>query len=495
VKSLYSALLIAAATMALATGAVGASQRALPSHALSIGSIGADELFGSEGSRAAALLRRAGMSSVIVYISWSTAAPAVEPDQWDPSNPADSHYSWSAADAQLKRVASLGLQPVVAVSDAPVWARVYPQYTVSPPGAAPFGAFLHALAIRYSGKTAGVPRVRYWQIWNEPNISLFLFPQYDSATLKFTSPDIYREMVNAAAASIHAVHSDNVVIAGSTAPFRDITPDVQALDTDWGPLKFMRRFLCVDDAGRPTCSDKVSFDVWATHPYTSGGPTHHAQLAYDVSLGDLPKMRATLAAAVKAGHINSRKAPQLWVNEFSWDSSPPDPCAPPMALLMRWIPEAFYRMWANGVTSISWFKLMDDPMTSSYYQSGLVFHASTLAAAKPKPYLEAFRFPFVALRRGSRVYVWAHTPFSKPARVTVQQKSGRAWTTTARLTADRYGIAQAILKVRPVGQFRAILGTTREKSLPFSMRVPPDHFYNPFGLPTLLEPNGNSCQG
>ena len=51
-----------------------------------------------------------------------------------------------------------------------------------------------------------------------------------------------------------------------------------------------------------------------------------------------------------------------------------------------------------------------------------------------------------------------------------------------------------MLKATPVGQFRAVLATG-EKSLPFSMRVPPDKRFNPFGQASLLEPNGKACGG
>src|SRR5213075_986822 len=100
---------------------------------------------------------------------------------------------------------------------------------------------------------------------------------------------------------------------------------VVAQDSDWGPLSFMRRLLCLSRALRPTCGFRVRFDVWSTHPYTSGGPTHHAIKPNDVSLGDLPKMRAVLDAAVRAHHILSSGRPEFWVTEFSWDSKPPDP--------------------------------------------------------------------------------------------------------------------------------------------------------------------------
>ena len=449
-----------------------------------MGVIGATETYGPDGNTAMADIRRAAMTTVLTPVSWPAVAPPKEPASWNPSNPGDPNHNWSTVDAQVRALTSHGLQPVLVVADAPAWARLFPEYAVSAPDPTKLGQFMGAAAQRYSGRYQGLPRVRYWQIWNEPNISYYFVPQIDPSG-KFVSPDLYRAMVNAAAASIHAVAADNVVVAGSTSPFRDT--GLLWLDNDWGPLKFMERLLCVDDAGKPTCNDPISFDAWATHPYTSGGPTHHAALPYDISLGDLPKMAATLRAAEQAGHIKSAKPVRFWANEFSWDSAPPDKCSPSLSLLQRWIPEAFYRMWASGIDTIDWFLLMDQDPAVSFYQSGLYFHSAQLSSAKPKPFIEAFRFPFVAFQQGSRVYVWAHTPFGKRGSVVVQQMSTGRWKKVKKLRTDRYGIAQAVLKAKPVGQFRALFG--REKSLPFSMQAPPDQFFNPFGEATLLEPN------
>jgi hypothetical protein len=452
-----------------------------------MGMIGAGEIAGPDARLAFARLHGAGMTTIVASLSWLATAPAREPASWNPSDPGDPHYNWTGSDARIKSIVDAGFQPIVIIDGAPVWARLLPGTRASAPNAQKLGEFVRAAAQRYSGSYRGLPRVRYWQVWNEPNISLYFVPQYDSAARKFVSPDIYRDMVNVSAQAIHAVNPTNLVVAGSTAPFRDITPDVKAADSDWGPLKFMRRFLCVDDTGKATCGNTVSFDVWATHPYTSGGPTHHAALPYDVSLGDLGKMTATLRAAERVGHVKSASRVRFWVNEFSWDSSPPDKCSPGLALLKRWIPESFYRMWASGVDLIAWFLLMDQPPTVSFYQSGLYFYAPRFPEAKPKPLVEAFRFPFVALRRGRNVYVWAHTPFGKRGSVRVQQTFKGGWKDVRRVRADRYGIAQAILRLKPTGQFRAAFG--HERSLPFSMRVPPDRFFNPFGQATLLEPN------
>jgi hypothetical protein len=97
---------------------------------------------------------------------------------------------------------------------------------------------------------------------------------------------------------------------------------VQAQNKRWGPLTFMRELLCLSRELRPTCRQRVRFDVWSHHPYTSGGPTHEAQLPDDASLGDLPEVRRVLDAAVRAGHVRSRGKPRFWVTEFSWDSKP-----------------------------------------------------------------------------------------------------------------------------------------------------------------------------
>ena len=62
-------------------------------------------------------------------------------------------------------------------------------------------------------------------------------------------------MLNAFADAVHAVHRDNVVIAGGLAPFRDITPRSRRRTSDWGPLSFMRELLCVSTAGEADMLD------------------------------------------------------------------------------------------------------------------------------------------------------------------------------------------------------------------------------------------------
>jgi hypothetical protein len=425
-----------------------------------------------------------GAASVRLTLSWPSVAPTTEPAAWNPANPADPNYDWTAFDALVRDATSRGLRPFVTVAGAPSWAQKAPTeqdpLRARSPDPVAYGEFAHALAARYSGSFKALPRIRQFQAWNEPNISLYLVPQLVAG--RPVAANDYRELLNSFARAVHGVHRNNVVIAGGLAPFRDLTPEVIAQDKDWGPLSFMRALLCVSKTGAPTCRTRVDFDVWATHPYTSGGPTHQAVLPDDVSLGDLPKMQAVLDAAARAGHLTTRR-PAFWVTEFSWDSRPPDPRGVPSALLSRWVAEALYRMWTNGVSLVTWLQVRDEPIATGFFQSGLWY-----ANGAPKPSLRAFRFPLVAIPEQDRVYVWGRTPRGEQRRVVVEQSLGGIWRRVATLTPNRSGVFDARLATPPRGRMRARVTGPNDVSVPFGLAAVPDQVFNPFGQSTALEP-------
>jgi len=328
-----------------------------------------------------------------------------------------------------------------------------------------YAAFALAAVRRYSGRTTGAPRVRYWEAWNEPN-------KIPGPPFKAGAASWYRQMVNAFAAGVHT-EPGNVVIAGGLAPF--------GISTAVAPLAFMRSLLCLS-SGRPpraTCSTPVHFDIWSTDPYTAGGPTHHAYRKDDVSIGDLPEMKAVLEAGVRLRHIVSTQPVRFWVTEFSWDSNPPDPAGVPAALEGRWVAEALYRMWSAGVSLVTWFLLRDQPVHTSPYQSGLYFRGPSFAYDRPKPALTAFRFPFVAFAQSKKVFVWARTPTGKGGTIVVEQHGSSGWRRVAALRANRVGIASATFAMRAHGALKARIGGNT--SLPFSLVPPPDQVYQPFG--------------
>lgn len=445
-------------------------------------------------------LHLAGGRVVRLALPWDAVAPASPPGEFDPANPNDPAYSWSGFDAQVQRAVANSLEPLIVINDAPDWAENRPadapagtrDWRVSP---GEFAKFALAAARRYSGSMPGLPRVRYWQAWNEPNLSTFLNPQLNSQltrqpTLPFepadvVSADLYRLMVNAFAGAVHSVSSDNIVVAGGLEPFSG-TSGVVAI----GPLLFMRKLLCLstEPVPRPTCTASVHFDAWSVHPYTAGDATHHARLPDDVSLGDLGRVNALLEAAVAAGHVTSDHPVQLWVTEFGWDTKPPDSGGVPLELHARWVAEALYRMWTAGVSVVTWFGLRDERSDGRpeqlILQSGLYFRGETLALDRPKPALAAFRFPFVAYTTGPRIQIWGRTPWGTPGAVVVEQSTARGWRRLGVLHTDGYGIFRSSLRRAGTGLLvRARLVDGSFRALPFSLRRPPDLPVNPFGGP------------
>src|SRR5437879_1241786 len=78
-------------------------------------------------------------------------------------------------------------------------------------------------------------------------------------------------------------------------------------------------------------------DAISDHPYAISGPTRRAQNADDTAIPDVGKLVRVLRAARRIGHVVSAGTPQVWVTEFSWDSSPPDPEGVPTARQARWL--------------------------------------------------------------------------------------------------------------------------------------------------------------
>jgi hypothetical protein len=433
-------------------------------------------------------VRAAGAKLTQTPIRWSEVAPQNPPAAWQPDDPASPHYDWERTDRWVTAAVLNGLTPVLQIRSAPTWVQRCPPEQIDTgtpcnPDPAALAAFATAAARRYSGQFGGLPRVRYWQGMNEPNLSLFFNPQYEGD--KPISPYLYRGLINAFYAAIKAVDPSNLVIAAGLAP-------VAIPGYSIGPMRFARLLLCMTGVNnpRPTkgdCEGGVNFDIFDVHPYTTGGPTHEGHVN-DVELGDLGKLTKLLKAADRAGRINS-VFPQtpLWITEFSWDSKPPDPGGLPMRILTRWSAEAMHQAWRAGVHTFFWFSLRDSPTGSAPYgetlQSGLYFRGATVAEDQPKAVLDVFRFPFVAYPGAKGLSFWGRTPTSRSGKVVIQALREGDWRTVGVARAGKNGVFRGKAGSR-YGQNRkgAIRARYREHaSVPFAMRGIPDFPQPPFG--------------
>jgi hypothetical protein len=406
-----------------------------------------------------ALMRGAGAGAVRLLVPWDQIAPTTMPSGFDASDPNDPNYRWGGLDATVEAAETAGLTPILNVLGIPKWARIVGSKKAGTPRPADLGLFATALATRYDGADPSLPVVHDYMLWDEPNLSLHLNP---------ASPASYRAMVNAFAASVHAVDPANLVIAGALDPYGHKKSRKQT----WysvAPLAFMRSLLCVSKGAHPhaTCHNQIHFDVWSHHPYTFGGPFGKAKNPDDVELGDLPRMKAVLQAGVRLHRVVSAQPVQFWVTEFGWDTNPPRPHGASLSLAARWTAESLHQMWLSGVSLVTWF-LIDDEPSPSPYQSGLYFHAGSLENAKAKPGLTAFRFPFVAyLGKKSTVSVWGRTATSEKEVVAIQLRHGN-------------GIFQAKLKLK-ASKTDWLRASSTGNSLAFSLTRPKDPNIGPWG--------------
>ena len=411
--------------------------------------------------------RAAGASVVRVPVAWKTLVLTRPETPTDPDDPA---YDWAWLDQRVAAIRSAGMEPLLVLYAAPRWARRSRGRSLAP-RTADFASFSAATARRYDGTRPTLGRVRYFQIWNEPNLSL-----YFSVAL---GPQRYRALLNAAYPAIHGIAADNTVVAGGLAPFG-------GGPTAWAPLRFMRSLLCVPGGPPPEvdCDARSSFDVWAHHPYTSGGPAHEANNPEDASLGDLPEIRRILAAARRRGHVIPRGGTRFWVTEFSWDSKPPDRWGVPLQRHARWVSEALYRMWRNGASLVTWFALRDGPPGKEAFgfamQAGLYFRTTErYADERAKPAARAFRFPFVAVPEGGRVTVWGRTPDARRHVVTIERRRGGGWARLGRIRTNAHGI----FRIRRRGVLGEVLRArvSETASPPFKAALTADKPVWPFG--------------
>jgi hypothetical protein len=420
--------------------------------------------------------KAAGAKLIRVSTDWDHLAPNAPPNIATSANPDWSGYDWTELDANVRETAAQGFTPVFVLSEAPKWAEGpnRPSESVAPggswrPNPTAFQALATALAKRYSGKFPDplnpgttLPRIIYWQGWNEPNLSLYLSPQWvrSNGRFRLVSPALYRALLNGWYKGIKSVSASNKVVTAGTAPFGNPPGGVRT-----PPALFVRELFCL--RGRTAlrhvrCSGSpVHFDILAHHPYPVGPPRRHSPNPDDVTIADFDRITRPLKVALKDHTVAPRTAKPIWATELSWDSSPPDPDGIPAHLQATYMEGAFSTMWSEGVSGVIWFLMRDEapePSFASTLQSGIYFRGDTMAQNTPKPSFTAFSFPFTGYIHKGKTQLWGLAPASGPVTVQRQTASG-TWADVARLRArsDRLFLGSA--RLRAGTRLRAVQGT------------------------------------
>ena len=351
----------------------------------------------------------------------------------DPRNPSDPAYDFTSADASIKAASASGLQVIYSFTGAPAWAEGPNRDPDASPGSwrpdpQALGDFAAALGTRYSGSFpdpaqpgATLPKVKAFQVWNEPNLSKYLTPQWASG--RPAAPDHYRRMLNAFYAGLHSTPSDALVVTAGTGPFGDPGPGGNRMM----PALFVRELLCLRKRGTKlqaqSCPQPATFDVLAHHPYSVGAPSRKALNDDDVSIPDLGKLIGPLRAAEKAKRVLPAIKHRMWVTEVSYDSSPPDPDGVPATRHAGYLAQTLAILARAGVDTVIWFQVRDqapDPSFAATNQSGIYLRDGT-----PKLAQRAFRFPFYAGKSKRRTAVWGRA-FADGS-VRIERRGNTGW--------------------------------------------------------------------
>ncbi|MCL4459811.1 MAG: glycoside hydrolase family 44 protein [Chloroflexi bacterium] len=260
---------------------------------------------------------------------------------WADVEPERGHYDWAETDDVLGRVTAYGFTPVVVIRNTPHWA--------GPTLAGPiddydgFKDFLSALVQRYKDAPY---RVKYWQLYNEPDISE-AFPGGVIGGWGLI-PDKYTEMLRLAYGTIKSVDPEAKVLIGG-------------LLHDNSSWSFLDKVL---DAGGGQYFDILCFHYYDEH--NDDGRWGYKGLAGKAE--DLQRRMESrgLHKPMMATEIGRR----------TWDDQ--DRFAEQANFVVR----GYVQGMALGLQAIIWYSLVDP----SFYYSGLV-----KADLTPKPAYIAYK--------------------------------------------------------------------------------------------------------
>jgi hypothetical protein len=409
-------------------------------------------------------------SLVRINTFWYSIAPTEPNSGADPADPA---YNWRAPDTAVRNAAQHHVTPLLTLSGAPGWAQGpnFPQgdsalgFGAWDPNPTAFAQFAQAAATRYSGhypdpQNPGqfLPRVRYFEIWNEENIPLFM-----------AAPDLfstYRAIIGAAYPAIKSVDPTNQVVMGGLAPL--------GYSGAPGPLKFAAQMMCLSRVGtrfvRLNGCSPAPFDIFAEHPYSLGvTPTETVpnQVYDDVRVGDVYKVRKLLNAAARLHTLGSRRPP-FWVTEWGWATNPPDRKeGSSFKNAARYVAYSMYEMWRQGASVIVWQEIHDGTA------NGLPGSGLQTKAGQPKPSMQAFTFPFVASVTRHSGFGWGRAPESHAVNVRVQRLTRRGWITVARTTTGSDGLFKVHFFASGNAVYHAKVSRGPKSLAYFSAPIPP----------------------
>jgi hypothetical protein len=296
--------------------------------------------------------RDANSTIMKTTVYWFNVAPRRPANAANPFDPA---YRWEDLDEFVRQAHDRDLETMLTIWGTPSWAG--PGRNRMPRRLADVTNFARALATRYSGRYRGFPFVRFYSVWNEPNLQLFLTPQFDRKG-RSIGPALYARLYRAAYAGLKLGSRAALVAVGETSARGRDRNHPTASDTH-SPGKFAELLAKT----RP----KIRFDAYAHHPYSSPVNQPPTQIVRwpNVSMTTLPRFGKQLDKWF------GRKNIPVWLTEYGHETRPEQPRGVTYSQQASFMRTAFGMARRNPrVSMLIWFILRDNPVNK--WQSGLM---------------------------------------------------------------------------------------------------------------------------
>jgi hypothetical protein len=413
--------------------------------------------------RALDQMQRLGVTTIHSLVVWRKLAPAPAQSTrpaFDATDPA-SYGSWAPYDGLVAGAQARGMDVLFTITGpVPNWASQCgaraPKRWLCTPRPSDYAAFVRAVATRYSGTYAGLPRVSAWALWNEPNHVMWLRPQATAARQ-------YRNLAQAGLAALSATgHRSDMRLIGETAPGGG--------SKSTAPVDFLREVFCLDASGHPYrgatasrhgCRTRPRFAVTGVsdHPYTYAAiasPSRFKGHASDAPIGAMQHFVNLLDTAARYGVI-PRHMP-VYLTEFGFQSRPPDVFGVSLRTQAQFINYSDYVAYRNPrIASVAQYELNDEPH-AAVFNTGLRF-----ADGRAKPALQAYAMPIYVQRiaGGVRVFGLVRSARGTGVAVAIQNRLGRrhaTFRTVASVRTNRWGY---LVKKLPSfgGRWRLVVGS------------------------------------
>jgi hypothetical protein len=312
-------------------------------------------------------VQEANASIIRATVDWRAVAPK-RPAR--ATNPFDKAYNLNDLDDMIRNAQSRGIQVVLTIWGTPKWANGGKGPNVAPRKVADLTNFARALADRYSGRHAGYPFVGHYSIWNEPNLKIFLTPQFNKKG-KIVSPATYAKLYKAGYAGIKKGNRNALVAIGETSNQGRDHPAKGGGPESVAPGTFAR--LLAHTKG-------LKFDAYATHPYATRPnlpPTQKVRWP-NVTLTQLGRFETSIDSWFK------RKNIPIWITEYGYETRPGEPAGVSNSQQASYMSKVMRQLKADPrVQMFIWFIFQDS--RQSLWQSGLF-----TASGKMKPAYRTF---------------------------------------------------------------------------------------------------------